>query len=87
MQVKLSDATPVILAYDGQVLECFFDEGGSKRIHIAHIKSIRLDAQGRGGKRLLTVQMKHDQLLLWVDDAALVQATELVEEVQKGLRS
>ncbi len=84
MQVKLSDATPVILAYDGQVLECFFDEGGSKRVHIAHIKSIRLDMQG-SGKHLLTIQMKHDQLLLWVDDAALVQATELVKEVQKGL--
>ncbi len=54
MQVKLSEATPTILVYDGQVLECFFDEGGSKRIHISHIKGLHLDAQGHG-RHLLTI--------------------------------
>ncbi len=86
MQVKLSDSIPVILAYDGQVLECFFDEGSSKRIHISHIKSIKLDPQGQG-KRLLTIQLKHEPMLLWVDDAALPAVTNFLSELQKNLGS
>ncbi len=83
MQVKLSEAIPTILAYDGQVLECFFDEGGSKRIHITHIQSVKLDQQG--GKHLLTIQLKRVPLLLWIDEAALPAVLELVSEVQKGI--
>ncbi len=84
MQVKLSEAIPTILAYDGQVLECFFDEGGSKRIHVSHIKSVHMDTQGQG-KHLLTIQLKRDPLLLWVDEPSLPKVMELLSELQKGM--
>lgn len=84
MQVKLSEAIPTILAYDGQVLECFFDEGGSKRIHISHVKSLHLESQGQG-KHLLTIQLKRAPLLLWVDEANMPGVMELVAQVQKGI--
>ena len=84
MQAKLSEAIPVILAYDGQVLECFFDEGGSKRIHVSHIRSIRLEPQ-KSGKSLLTIQLKHDQMLLWVDDVNLASVTPLLAQVEKAI--
>ncbi len=85
MQVKLSETTPTILTFDGQVLECFFDEGGSKRIHVTHLKSIHLDAQGHG-KRLLTIQLKLDQLFLSVDEAIVPQVNELLVELQKNMQ-
>ncbi len=84
MQVKLSEAIPTILAYDGQVLECFFDESGSKRIHVSHIKSVHMDTQGQG-KHLLTIQLKRDPLLLWVDDVNMSKVMELLGELQKGM--
>ena len=84
MQAKLSDAIPVILTFDGQVLECFFDEGGSKRIHVSHIRSIRLEPQ-KPGKSLLTIQLKRDQMLLWVDDANLPSVNPLLTEVDKAI--
>ncbi len=82
MQAKLSEAIPAILAYDGQVLECFFDEGGSKRIHISHIRGIRLEPQN-SGKHLLTIQLKRDSMLLWVDDKNLPSVNQLLAEVEK----
>ncbi len=84
MQVKLSESIPAILAYDGQVLECFFDEGGSKRIHVSHIKSLKLDAQG-SGKHLLTIQLKREPLLLWVDETNFPKVAEFVAELQKSI--
>jgi hypothetical protein len=84
MQVKLSEAIPAILAYDGQVLECFFDEGGSRRIHLSHIKSLHLDAQGQG-KHLLTIQLKREPILLWVDEANMPGVLEFLADVQKGM--
>ncbi len=84
MQAKLSDAIPVILSYDGQVLECFFDEGGSKRVHVSHIRSIRLEPQN-SGKHLLTIQLKRDPMLLWVDDKNLPSVSQLLAEVGKDI--
>ncbi len=84
MQAKLSDSVPVILSYDAQVLECFFDEGGSKRTHISHIRSIRLEPQ-KAGKYLLTIQLKRDQMLLWVDEKYLPSVNQLLADVQNGI--
>ena len=86
MQIKLSDAIPTILDFDGQVLECFFDEGGSKRVHVSHIKGVNMDAQDHQGKRLLTVQLKHDQLLLWVDAARVPQINALLAALHKDIK-
>ena len=84
--IKLSEATPSILAFENGVLECFFDEGGSKRIHIMHIKGIQLEASGKG-KYLLTIKLQHDQMLLWVDEGALSKVNELIAEIQKAMAS
>jgi hypothetical protein len=86
IKVRLSDATPVILTFDGEVLECFFDEGGSKRMHVRHIQSIQLDA-GHGDKHLLTIQLKREPLLLWVDDQAVANVNMLIGPVKRGMAS
>ena len=83
-KIKLSEATPTILAFDGEILECFFDEGGSRRIHITHIKGILFETTGKG-KHLLTIQQKYDPVLLWVDDEAVPKVSECVSQVQKAL--
>ena len=57
---------------------------GSKRIHISHVKSLHLETAGHG-KHLLTIQLKQDQLLLWVDEAALPKVSEFLAEVQQGI--
>ena len=84
--IKLSETTPSILVFENGVLECFFDEGGSKRIHIMHIKGIQLEASGKG-KYLLTIKLQRDQMLLWVDEGARSKVDELIAEVQKAITS
>ena len=86
IKVKLSEKTPTILALDGEVLEIFFDEGGSRRIHVAHMKSIQLDSS-KDGKRLLTVAQKYDPILLWVDEEAVAKVNELIAELRKAMTS
>ena len=83
-RIKLSEATPTILAFDGEILECFFDEGGSKRIHIMHVMGIQLEAAGNE-KHLLTIKLKRDSLLLWVDDEAVAKVNEYVSQIQKAM--
>lgn len=85
-KIKLSEATPTLLVFDGEILECFFDEGGSKRIHIMHIKGIQLENTGKG-KNLLTIKLKYDPVLLWVDDGAVAKVNELVADIQKAAAS
>jgi hypothetical protein len=84
--IKLSEATPSILSFENGVLECFFDEGGSKRVHIMHIKGMGLEASGKG-KYLLTIKLQRDQMLLWVDEGAQSKVIELIAEVQKAMAS
>lgn len=86
IKVKISEATPIILTFDGEVLECFFDEGGSKRFHVAHIKGIQLDANNKG-KHLLTIKLKSDQVFLWVDEDALANVNLLLGPLQKAIAS
>ena len=86
IKVKLSEKTPTILALDGEVLEIFFDEGGSRRIHVTHMKSIQLDSN-KDGKRLLTISQKYDPILLWVDEEAVAKVNELIAELRKAMAS
>ena len=82
--IKLSETTPCILAFEGGVLECFFDEGGSKRIHITHIKGIQIDAASKG-KCLLTIKLKNDQVFLWVDEGIVARVKDFVAQIQKEM--
>ncbi len=83
-KVKLSEATPTILAFDGEILECFFDEGGSRRIHITHIKSIKFETTGKG-KHLLTIQQKYEPISLWVDEDAVSKVNDCAAQIQKAI--
>ena len=84
--IKLSETTPSILAFENGVLECFFHEGGSKRIYIMHIKGIQVEASGKGNY-LLTIKLLHDQMLLGVDEGALSKVNALIAEVQNAMAS
>ncbi len=82
-RVRLSEEEPTILSLEDDVLECFFVDG-SKRIHLSHIKGISLTTE-HSGKHLLTIDLKRDSLLLWVDGEHEGQVRELVETVKKAM--
>ena len=86
VRVTLSTSIPTILSLDGDVLECFFDEGGSRRIHVAHIKAVKLDPPGKD-KRLLTIELKRDPVLLWTDEAAVPQLNVLLEQLRRVMEN
>ncbi len=81
IKIKLAEPDPTILVFDGEILECFFIDG-SKRFHITHIKGFQLEPNNKG-KSLLTIKLKDDPLLLWVDDASLPKVNEMITEIQK----
>jgi hypothetical protein len=85
IKIKLSEPDPTILVYDGEILECFFMDG-SKRFHITHIKGFQLESNNKG-KYLLTIKLKYDPVLLWVDEAGVAKVNELIAEVQKAAAS
>ena len=85
IKIKLSEADPTFLAFDGEILECFFMDG-SKRFHIAHIKGFQLESNSKG-KYLLTIKLKYDPILLWVDEAGVGKVKELIAEAQKAMAS
>ena len=85
IKIRLSEADPTILVFDGEVLECFFNDG-SKRIHVTHIKGIQLEPN-KNGKYLLTIKLKYDPVLLWLDEAGAAKMNELITEVQKAAAS
>jgi hypothetical protein len=84
--IKLSETTPAILAYADGVLECFFDEGGSQRMHVSHIQGIQLEASGQG-KYLMTIKLKRSPVVLWVDQDRVAKVNELIAELQKAKAS
>ena len=85
IKIRISEPDPTILVFDGEILECFFIDG-SKRFHITHIKGIQLEANNKG-KHLLTIQLKYDPVLLWVNEAGVAKVNELIAEVQKATAS
>jgi hypothetical protein len=81
--VKLSEGDPTLLAFDGEILECFFVDG-SKRFHITHIEGLQLEPNNKG-KYLLTIKLKHDPVFLWVDETHVAKVKELIAEMLKAM--
>ena len=82
IKIKLSGPDPTILVFDGEILECFFMDG-SKRFHITHIKGFQFESNNKG-KYLLTIKLKYDPVLLWVDETDEAKVKELIAEMQKA---
>jgi hypothetical protein len=85
IKIRLSETDPTILVFDGEILECFFMDG-SKRIHITHIKGFQFESNTKG-KYLLTIKLKYDPLLLWVDESSVAKVNELIAQVQSSMAS
>ena len=74
IKVKLSEPDPTILAFDGEILECFF----------VHIKGFQLEPNNKG-KYLLTIKLLYDPVLLWADEAGVAKVKALIAEVQTAI--
>jgi hypothetical protein len=85
IKLRLSEMDPTILVFDGEILECFFMDG-SKRLHITHIKGFQFESNNKG-KYLLTIKLKYDPLLLWVDESSVAKVNELIAQVQSSMAS
>ena len=82
ISVKLSGTPPTTLAFDNDVLECFFEDG-STRIHIIHIKGIEL--ADNNGKYLLTIHLMRRNLFIWVEGKELAPVKELVDQIKQEM--
>ena len=82
IKIKPSETEPTILAFDGEILECFFMDG-SKRVHITHIKGIQLNQEDKG-KHLLDIGLKYDHIYVQVDEEAFAKVNELIAGVQNA---
>ncbi|HLO15389.1 MAG TPA: hypothetical protein VK206_11200 [Anaerolineales bacterium] len=86
-QFSIRSMLKPIVIFDGHVIEFFFDElqGGSRRIHVGHIKSLEIIPVSRG-KEKYSLQIKGEYLLVVVDvsEAALPKAQELVAAIEEA---
>ena len=74
-----------IAVFDGGVLELFFDElrGGSRRIHVGHIKTIDLRPVTHGKEPYsLAIQCEFQLVVADVSEEALPRTQELVEAIR-----
>ena len=77
-----------IAVFDGRVVELFFDElrGGSRRVHVGHIKAIALAEAAHGKEKYsLTIQCEYQLIAADVSEEALPKAKELVAAVQAAM--
>jgi len=76
-----------IVIFDGHVIEFFFDElrGGSRRVHIGHIKSVEIIPISRG-KEKYSLQIKGEYQLVVVDvsEEALPKVQEMVTLIEEA---
>jgi len=76
-----------IVIFDGHVIEFFFDElrGGSRRVHVGHIKSVEIVPISRG-KEKYSLQIKGEYQLVVVDvsEEALPKVQELVTLIEEA---
>ena len=86
-QLSIRSMSKPIMIFDGNVIEFFFDElqGGSRRIHVGHIKTIDIIPVSRG-KEKYSLQVKGEYLLVVVDvsEEALPKAQELIAAIQQA---
>ena len=86
-QLSIRSMSKPIVIFDGHVIEFFFDElqGGNKRIHVGHIKSIEIVPVSHG-KEKYSLQIKGDYQLAVVDvsEEALPKVQELVKLIEEA---
>ncbi len=86
-QLSIRSMLKPILIFDGHVIEFFFDElrGGSRRVHIGHIKSVEIIPISRG-KEKYSLQIKGEYQLVVVDvsEEALPKVQELVTLIEEA---
>jgi hypothetical protein len=88
LQLSTHAMSKPIVTFDDHVIEFFYDDltGGSRRIHVGHIKSIEIVPVGRG-KEKYSLQIKGEYLLSITDvsESILPQAQELVAAIKKSM--
>ncbi len=82
--IKLAEDFPLVLTFDGRVLEVFQDIS-SNRIHVSWIESLQLKTDKKG-KHTLDINTLGDSGLQGnaVDEATLAKVNSLIAEVQKA---
>ena len=82
INITIDGTPPTVIRFDGDVLECFFEDG-SVRVHVIHIKGIELaDSQG---KFLLTIHLRRRDLMIWVETKQGAPVKELVDRIKQRL--
>jgi len=84
-KLNLSRSDPTFLAFDGEILECLFEDG-SKRLHIAFIKGIELGPNQKG-KHMLTINLNRAPIFLWVEEEFIGRLGELIAEIRNAKAS
>jgi hypothetical protein len=92
IEVRLTsrDMMKTIAVFDGRVVEFFFDElrGGSRRVHVGHIKSIDLAPTPRGKEKYsLTLRCEYQLVAVDVSEEALPEAKGLVSAIQSVIEA
>ncbi|HLO27487.1 MAG TPA: hypothetical protein VK249_00035 [Anaerolineales bacterium] len=86
-QLSIRSMLKPIVIFDGHVIEFFFDElqGGNRRMHVGHIKSVEIVPVSRG-KEKYSLQIKGEYQLVVVDvsEEALPKAQELVQLIEEA---
>ena len=82
--IKLSEEFPLVVTFDGRVLEVFQDIS-SNRIHVTWIDSLQLKTDKKG-KHTLDINTQGDSGLQGneVDEGAFARVNGLIAEVQKA---
>ncbi len=82
--IKLAEDFPLVLSFDGKVLELFQDVS-SNRIHVTWIQSLQLKTDKKG-KHTLDINALGDSNLLGnpVDESSFGKVTDLIAEVDKA---
>lgn len=88
LQLTSRSMLRTIAAFDGRIVELFFDElrGGSRRIHVGHIKAVDLAQVAHGKEKYsLTINCEYQIVAADVSEEALAGATELVEAIRAAM--
>ncbi len=82
--IKLAEDFPLVLSFDGKVLEVFQDDS-SNRIHVTWVKSLQLKADKKG-RHTLDINTLGDSSLEGneVDEGAVAKVNALIAEVERA---
>ncbi len=82
--IKLAEEFPIVLSFDGKVLEVFQDTE-SNRIHVSWIDKLQLKTDKKG-KHTLDIFTHGDSSLEGneVDENAVPKVSQLIAEVEKA---